>query len=167
MAFRKSKKLFGIFRVTATDRGLSLSAGVPGARVSVNSKGDVRRTVSVPGSGWYDTKKIGSLRQEAAPQIEGYRVLDDGEVFDLPAQPFFGKDSMRVLVVGEAFRMEDGEDVQDIPKSMVSNLRRAQNVVNVTIYGQARDGSGASEQVLPLVCLSVEQATALRAALAA
>jgi hypothetical protein len=39
---------------------VSTSAGVPGFRVSANSKGEVRRTVSVPGTGVYDTKKVGS-----------------------------------------------------------------------------------------------------------
>ncbi|MCW2598877.1 MAG: hypothetical protein JWM02_706 [Frankiales bacterium] len=50
---------FGPLRVTASKSGLSVSGGVPGARVSVNSKGEGRRTVGLPGSGLYDTKKIG------------------------------------------------------------------------------------------------------------
>ncbi len=59
VTFRKSKKV-GPLRFTVSPRGLSTSAGVPGFRVSANSKGEVRRTVSVPGTGIYDTKKIGS-----------------------------------------------------------------------------------------------------------
>lgn len=55
--FRKSKK-FGPFRLTATKTGLSLSGGVPGARVSVNTRGEVRRSVGLPGTGIYDVKKI-------------------------------------------------------------------------------------------------------------
>ena len=91
MSFRKSKKLFGIFRVTATGNGVSVSAGVPGARVSINNKGDVRRTVSVPGSGWYDTKKIGNIKDlkedEQTFQI-GENVLtvdSDGFILTNPA----------------------------------------------------------------------------------
>lgn len=57
--FRKSKK-FGPFRLTATKTGLSLSGGVPGARVSMNTRGEVRRTVGLPGTGIYDVKKIKS-----------------------------------------------------------------------------------------------------------
>lgn len=58
VTFRKSKKL-GPFRVTLSPRGVSTSAGVPGLRVSANSRGEVRRTVGVPGTGIYDTKKLG------------------------------------------------------------------------------------------------------------
>lgn len=58
VTFRKSKKV-GPIRFTVSKAGLSTSAGAGGARVSVNSKGEVRRTVGIPGSGVYDTKKIG------------------------------------------------------------------------------------------------------------
>lgn len=56
--FRKSKKL-GPLRLTASKSGLSMSGGVRGARVSANTKGEMRRTLSVPGAGIYDTKRIG------------------------------------------------------------------------------------------------------------
>lgn len=77
--FRKSLK-FGPFRVTASKSGLSVSGGVPGARVSVNTKGEVRRTVGLPGSGLYDTKKIGggSRRGDGgadAGGLEGHGVM--------------------------------------------------------------------------------------------
>lgn len=58
--FRRSKKV-GPFRLTFGKRGMSLSGGVPGARVSVNSHGEVRRTYRLPGTGIYDTKKIADL----------------------------------------------------------------------------------------------------------
>jgi hypothetical protein len=58
VTFRKSKKV-GPFRVTLSPRGVSTSAGVPGFRVSANSRGEVRRTASIPGTGIYDTKKVG------------------------------------------------------------------------------------------------------------
>ena len=64
--FRKSKKL-GPLRLTATTKGLSLSGGVKGARVSANTKGEVRRTLSVPGAGIYDTKKISGGGSKASP----------------------------------------------------------------------------------------------------
>jgi hypothetical protein len=57
--FRKSKS-FGGIRLTASKSGLSVSSGVPGLRVSVNSRGQVRRTVRVPGTGISDTKVLGS-----------------------------------------------------------------------------------------------------------
>jgi len=58
VTFRKSKKI-GPFRLTLTPRGVSTSIGVRGARVSLGSDGKVRRTLSVPGTGIYDTKVIG------------------------------------------------------------------------------------------------------------
>jgi len=64
--FRKSKKI-GPFRITASKGGLSVSGGVPGARVSANTKGEVRRTVGIPGTGIYDTKRIDGGTPPAAP----------------------------------------------------------------------------------------------------
>ena len=150
MSFRKSKK-FGIFRINFTGKGMSMSAGVPGARVSVNSKGDVRRTVSVPGSGWYDTKKIGSLKQETKPR----------QTFTLPEQPGCDEGPLGISIAREAFRLSEGGKDTDIPKSMITNLRRSGSVVNMTLT----DANGSS-QTLPFHCGSVEEATELRAALA-
>jgi hypothetical protein len=61
--FRKSKKL-GPFRLTASPRGLSLSGGVPGARASINTRGEVRRILSIPGTGIYNTKRVGTVQRE-------------------------------------------------------------------------------------------------------
>ncbi len=55
--FRQSRKI-GPFRITATTKGLAASFGGPGARVSVNTKGQVRRTIGIPGSGLYDTALV-------------------------------------------------------------------------------------------------------------
>jgi hypothetical protein len=67
---RKSKKI-GPLRLTASKSGVSMSAGAPGARVSVNSKGQARRTVGIPGSGVYSTQRIDN--QGGGP-VEGGRV---------------------------------------------------------------------------------------------
>ncbi len=58
--FRRSKK-FGPVRLTATSRGLALSAGGPFGRISVNSRGEVRQTTRVPGVGVYRTQKVAQL----------------------------------------------------------------------------------------------------------
>ncbi len=58
--FRKSK-MFGPFRVTAGARGLSVSAGGPLGRVSLNSRGEIRQTTRVPGVGLYETHKVGQI----------------------------------------------------------------------------------------------------------
>lgn len=79
LRFRRSIG-FGPFRLTATKSGLSGSVGVPGARVSVNSKGQVRRTVGIPGSGIYDTELVRT--GASSPQT----VWDSSEVREV-AEP--------------------------------------------------------------------------------
>ncbi|MFE6508115.1 DUF4236 domain-containing protein [Nocardioides sp. NPDC057764] len=65
---RKSFKVMPGVRMTVSKSGLSASAGVRGARVSVNSKGHVRGTAGIPGTGVYYTQRLdsGSRRRPAA-----------------------------------------------------------------------------------------------------
>ena len=58
--FRRSTKI-GPFRFTATKRGFATSVGVRGARIGVNSKGQVRATGGIPGTGIYNTEIIGHV----------------------------------------------------------------------------------------------------------
>lgn len=60
--FRKSTKI-GPFRLTASKRGLGVSAGAGPIRVSRGADGKTRRTLRVPGTGIYDTKVIGGNRK--------------------------------------------------------------------------------------------------------
>ena len=73
VTFRKSKKV-GPFRLTLSPRGVSTSAGVPGLRVSTNFRGEVRRTVSVPGTGIYDTKRLGGGGGKTSPTSDVTRA---------------------------------------------------------------------------------------------
>lgn len=57
---RKSFKVMPGVRMTVSKSGLSASAGVRGARVSVNSKGHVRGTAGIPGTGVYYTQRLNS-----------------------------------------------------------------------------------------------------------
>jgi len=63
---RRSRRL-GPFRVNLSKSGLSLSAGVRGARVGVNSRGKLRTTVGVPGTGVYYTRQVGTGSPHTAP----------------------------------------------------------------------------------------------------
>ncbi len=57
---RKSKSMLGgLVRVTITRRGLSVSVGVPGFRLSFGADGKRRRTVSLPGTGLRKTDVLG------------------------------------------------------------------------------------------------------------
>jgi len=74
--FRRSK-VFGPLRLTTTKSGLSLSAGGPFGRVSVNTRGQVRETTRVPGVGLYQTRQVATIgggahtTRPAAPVIAG------------------------------------------------------------------------------------------------
>lgn len=73
--FRKSKK-FGPFRLTFTKSGVSVSGGGPGARVSVNSRGEVHRTLGVPGTGVYDRKRITGSHGHGQASSSGRASVD-------------------------------------------------------------------------------------------
>lgn len=51
LRFRKSIKIAPGIRMNISKSGIGFSAGVKGARISVNSKGRVTKTVSIPGTG--------------------------------------------------------------------------------------------------------------------
>lgn len=65
--FRKSKK-FGPVRLTASKKGLGISAGGGPFRVSRGADGKTRRTVRVPGTGIYDTKVVGGKGKKRPPK---------------------------------------------------------------------------------------------------
>jgi hypothetical protein len=55
--FRKSIKLGGGFRLNLSKKGPGISFSVKGARIGVGPRG-IRKTVSIPGTGIYNTKTI-------------------------------------------------------------------------------------------------------------
>ena len=63
--YRKSVKL-GPFRLTASKRGMSLSAGVRGARITRRPGGGMQTTVGIPGSGLSYSNRT-STRRATAP----------------------------------------------------------------------------------------------------
>ncbi len=77
--FRRSTKI-GPFRLTATKRGFSTSVGVPGARIGINTKGQIRATGGIPGTGVYDTEIIGHVGGAKSAQTRSsHRASDDGD----------------------------------------------------------------------------------------
>ncbi|MET3861682.1 hypothetical protein ABIE38_002618 [Dietzia sp. 2505] len=59
VSYRRSKKV-GPFRITASKSGLGVSAGAGPLRLTRSAKGQYSRTVRVPGTGIYDTARLGS-----------------------------------------------------------------------------------------------------------
>jgi len=51
-----------------TKRGFSTSVGVPGARIGINTKGQIRATGGIPGTGVYDTEIVGHVGTAKAGQ---------------------------------------------------------------------------------------------------
>ena len=80
--FRKSVKIAPGVRLNIGKKSVGISAGVKGARVSVNSKGRVTKTVGIPGTGlsYTDTSTIG--KGKAAP-----RTTQQPTVSPQPIQP--------------------------------------------------------------------------------
>ena len=62
--FRKSIQLIPGVKLNLSKSGASISAGVPGFRKSINTKGQVTTTASIPGTGLYytDKKKVGGTK---------------------------------------------------------------------------------------------------------
>jgi hypothetical protein len=71
--YRKSKKV-GPFRFTASKRGISSSVGFGGYRVTRRADGSYQRTVRIPGTGIYNTTRIGSPPQSALSNGVGFGV---------------------------------------------------------------------------------------------
>lgn len=65
--FRRSMKILPGIRLTVGKSSIGISAGVPGARVSLNSRGRVTTSAGIPGSGlyWTESKSIKKKRAKA------------------------------------------------------------------------------------------------------
>jgi Protein of unknown function (DUF4236)/Protein of unknown function (DUF732) len=68
--YRKSKKV-GPFRFTASRRGISSSVGFGGYRMTRRADGSYQRTVRIPGTGIYNTTRIGSPRKPQSSLSSG------------------------------------------------------------------------------------------------
>ena len=60
--FRKSISIFPGLKLNLSKSGVGLSTGVKGARVSLNSKGQARTTLGIPGTGVYYTKQVSAKK---------------------------------------------------------------------------------------------------------
>lgn len=88
--FRKSFKIAPGVRLNIGKKSVGISAGVKGARVSVNSSGRKTTTVGLPGTGlsYSKTEKIGGSKTNAASTSASDEPLDTITRPDLPpAQP--------------------------------------------------------------------------------
>ena len=77
--FRKSVKIAPGVKVNFSKRGTSISAGPKGYKVSVNSKGKVHQTTSIPGTGLYNREQIADLSNKKSNKFSGSRNINTSE----------------------------------------------------------------------------------------
>lgn len=65
--FRKSVKIAPGVKINFSKRSVGMSVGPKGYKVSVNSKGDVHKTVSIPGTGLYKREKLNTKQTKTVP----------------------------------------------------------------------------------------------------
>ena len=84
--FRKSFKIAPGVRVNVGKKSIGISAGVKGARVSVNSSGRKTTTVGIPGTGlsYQKTEKIGGTKKAQTGGFDDLPETDGVEPANLP-----------------------------------------------------------------------------------
>lgn len=84
--FRKSFKIAPGVRVNVGKKSIGISAGVKGARVSVNSSGRKTTTVGIPGTGlsYQKTEKIGGTKKAQTDGFDDLPETDGVEPANLP-----------------------------------------------------------------------------------
>ena len=84
--FRKSFKIAPGVRVNVGKKSIGISAGVKGARVSVNSSGRKTTTVGIPGTGlsYQKTEKIGGAKKAQTGGFDDLPETDGVEPANLP-----------------------------------------------------------------------------------
>lgn len=87
LRFRKSVSLFPGVRLNFSKGGMSLSAGVPGFRKTINTKGQVTTTTGIPGTGLYyvETKKRNNTPKQRTTPTRHYNYeLQDQQSYYEP-----------------------------------------------------------------------------------
>jgi hypothetical protein len=73
--FRRSIGIGKFLRVNFSKSGIGFSFGLPGYRISIGSDKKIRRTISIPGSGLYNTEVIGTIKSEKKVCPRCYREV--------------------------------------------------------------------------------------------
>src|SRR3954468_15999052 len=94
---RKSFKIAPGVRLNMSKRGLGVSAGPRGTKVSLGGDGKVRRTISIPGTGISHRSIVGGRRQAPAGRTNPVQQADAAAVQSVDEQrkrgviPFIGR----------------------------------------------------------------------------
>lgn len=98
---RKSFKIAPGVRMTVTPRGVGISGGVKGARMSVNSSGRVTRTVGIPGTGISSVTTVSSGSARAVAPAGTAQPTKPGML-----APRWHKDLFAALMSSDFTRLE-------------------------------------------------------------
>lgn len=82
--FRRSVKLLPGVRLNFSHRGIGVSVGVPGARLSLSPGGRVTRTLGIPGTGIYHRQTLGRGRRTGTPQPSGTQATGGTTIVATP-----------------------------------------------------------------------------------
>ena len=136
--FRRSFKVAPGIRLNLSKRGLGMSVGVRGARVSLGADGKVRRTIGLPGTGVSYTDVVGS-----SPRSHSYDTADEVSYLPTDMKPVFTPGQGRFLdcVSGEKTYDEELERVaaeHGAQSSMetVAALMPRDRIVDVVVEGR-------------------------------
>lgn len=90
MKFRKSIKVAPGVKVTLGRRSASVSVGPKGFKHSINTRGEVHRTTSIPGTGLYDRQRVGTIggdNHTGGGQSPTPLVVTDEQLTDMSPAP--------------------------------------------------------------------------------
>lgn len=131
LRFRKSISLIPGVRLNFGKSGMSVSAGVPGFRKTINTKGQVTTTVGVPGTGLYyvDTKKTGNnssnRNRNSQPQQQPIAPC-------VPSKPQSQANYIREPVVNAAAKQVDYNTLKSIHKTADDTIDWTEILVSPT-----------------------------------
>lgn len=146
--FRKSFKIAPGVRLNIGKKSVGISAGVKGARVSVNSSGRKTTTVGLPGTGlsYSKTEKIGGSKTKAAITSASDEPLDTVTRPDLPpSQPQEEKKKgccgcavyafIALLIIGALGSCIGGTDDKDKQTDTANDGTQAAVITQLTLTG--------------------------------
>lgn len=131
LSFRKSITILPGVKLNISKSGVGVSAGVPGLRASINSKGQLRGTAGIPGSGLRYTKsrKLSDLLPGAAARAEEKKAQLKAEKDAARAAAKAEKDAAKAASKAEQdaakAELKAAKEAQKAAEKEAAELRRA------------------------------------------
>lgn len=153
LRFRRSIKLIPGVRLNFSKSAIGLSVGVPGARVSVNTKGDVYTSAGIPGTGIYSVERR-SLRQKGStrsPSLEDFQEIYPAQRAPKPSLFARGRERTFYRFLLENFNGEnvrvDKEKVDQALDLSAKYPRIKETYLALACLAGARDGANFPDLV--------------------